>query len=47
MLKFLLNGTESINPPMDADSLEERIYYSETLKGFLLEITGRQFPRCG
>lgn len=40
MLRFLINGVQSANAPLDADALEERIYYSETLKGFLLEITG-------
>jgi hypothetical protein len=40
MLKFILNGTECINPPIGANDISERLYYSEVLKGYFLELEG-------
>lgn len=40
MLRFFLDGIEVITPPKGANSLNERIYYSEDLWCNLSEITG-------
>lgn len=40
MLKVILNGVECVNQPIGAADLSERLYYSEILKGYFLEISG-------
>lgn len=40
MLKVILNGVECVNQPIGAADLNERLYYSEVLKGYFLEISG-------
>ena len=40
MLKVILNGVECVNQPIGAADLNERLYYSEILKGYFLEISG-------
>lgn len=40
MLKFILNGVECVNSPIGAEDISERLYYSEVLKSYLLEISG-------
>lgn len=40
MLKFILNGVECVNPPIGANDISERLYFSDVLKTYLLEISG-------
>lgn len=40
MLRFFLDNTLVVNPPLNADSIKERLYYSEELYCYLTEING-------